>query len=835
MTKMLGLRLLTGSAMIAIAVPALAQAAPPPSTSTNTEQANKPATQEPAQPAAPASESAPPPAAPAEGLHDIIITAQRTASSAQKTPIAINVYTGKDLASAGVTNVVNLQAVDPSINVTTSTGAAYVAVRGIASTDVTETGDPAVSIARDDFFTNRSFSIATSMYDLERVEVLKGPQGTLFGRNSTGGLIQLITRKPGNTFEADGSLEVGDYNEFNADLGLDLPVSDALQFRFAGIRHYHEGYRKLDVVGGRGDDDDTWSGRATMAFQPFHGLKGWVQYQHDDIDDVGDVAMILPLGVRPDGLSAKHFANYAPTHNRLKGDRVRWEVSYEELPGHLTLFYAGGWDKQKWRHQLDATSVDPTGAPAGQVSVFRQAENPTTWNHEVRLATSQDGPFTAQVGYFHFYENNSPLDSGLVQLSGPFTGDYLIHFLYGVKTKSDAVFGQFGFRPIDTVRITAGARYTWDSKLRTGASNLRCDVAGIPPFLWPIIGCNGTPPTLTVATPAGGEKYKEHHPTFHLGVDWSATPRNLLYAKFDTGYKAGGFNSNGSAQPVPYGPETVQAWEVGSKNRFFDNHLQLNVDGFYQLYNGYQASQSTTIINGAAQGIFNVGKARITGAEAQFVASLGNFRADANATLLDTKITHVNEPGITRGSGVTVPPSEIEGNHLPNAPGFVVTGGIEYAIDAGSVTFTPRLDGKYSTSYYYSVFNDQDTKQRSFATLNASLNIVPHNLPFEALLFVRNLTDKKVFANAMEQFVSTPFPINEYEFQPPRTYGVRLSFKWQGERHEAAPPPPPSPPPPSPAPATQTCPDGSVILATATCPAPPPPPPPPAPAPERGQ
>src|SRR5205085_1618263 len=102
---------------------------------------------------------------------------------------------------------------------------------------------------------------------------------------------------------------------------------------------------RLLVIGGRGDDDDTWSGRATMAFQPFDGLHGWVQYQHDKIDDVGDVALKTSLGVRPDGLSAKRFANFAPSHNSLKGDRVRWEVNYDRLPLGLSLTYAGGWDK----------------------------------------------------------------------------------------------------------------------------------------------------------------------------------------------------------------------------------------------------------------------------------------------------------------------------------------------------------------------------------------------------------------------------------------------------------------------------------------------------------
>ncbi len=159
---------------------------------------------------------------------------------------------------------------------------------------------------------------------------------------------------------------------------------------------------------------------------------------------------------------------------------MRWEFSYDRLPLGLTLTYAGSVDKQKYRHALDAA-----GANGANPSQFLQAENPKTWNHEVRLATPQDGVFSFRGGYFHFDEENN-LDSGLINRAGPFAGRYLIRFNYNVKTQSDAVFGQVGFRPIESVRISGGARYTWDKKDRTGQAVLDLQVAS-GGFLPPII------------------------------------------------------------------------------------------------------------------------------------------------------------------------------------------------------------------------------------------------------------------------------------------------------------------------------------------------------------
>ncbi|MBB3954081.1 TonB-dependent receptor [Novosphingobium sediminicola] len=703
-----------------------------------------------------------------KGVPDIVVTANRVESSAQKTPVALTVYRGAELTAAGVTSVANLSRVDPSVNFTARNGAGYIAVRGIASTDVTEIGDPSVPIARDGFFTNRSFSINTSMYDLQRVEVLKGPQGTLFGRNSTGGLVSLITARPGKQLGGFVTIEAGNYRQMNVDAAVDLPLSDKVQLRLAGISHRHDGYRELLSIGGRGDDDATLSGRATLAFQPFENFEGLIQYQHDDIDNVGDVAFNTTIAAVPTNYDPKRFASYAPTSNRLTGDRIRWEFALHGLPLDATLSYAGGYDKQKWAHKLDGSGS--ASAPA----TFIQSEQPATWNHEVRIATPQDRMVSAQVGYFHFDET-SPLSAGFQNLSGAYSGQYLVHFNYLTKTQSDAVFGQFGFKPAETIRLTAGARYTWDKKQRTGDSQLRCDIAGIPPFLYGIIGCSGTPP-VHPATDAGN--IAQSKPTWLLGVDWTPTNRNMVYAKFSTGYKSGGFNSNGSAPPVPYGAENITSWELGTKNRLLDGQLLLNGDVFYQTYRGYQASQATPAVS-SGSGVFNVGNATIYGAEAQAVFNAGDLRFELNGTYLHTEFGAGTQPILTTdpatGNGIS---RNVVGHRLPNAPGLAVSASLEYRFDMGkSGSLTPRIDGKYSSNYYFDVFNDVDTAQKSYATGNLSLTYQPENSKLQIAVFIRNFTDKTVYASAQRNFTPTPF-VNAYQFQAPRTFGARVNYSF---------------------------------------------------------
>jgi iron complex outermembrane receptor protein len=688
----------------------------------------------------------------------VVVTANRVRTNAQTTAVALNVYNGAALAEAGVSNVQALQAIDPSVNVTSSNGAAYVAVRGIASTDTTETGDPAVPIARDGFFTNRSFSIASSMYDVERVEILKGPQGTLFGRNSTGGLINVITAKPREERGGYLSVDVGNYSTVNFEGAVNVPVSDKVQMRFSGVERHHTGYRELTGINMRGDDEGSKSGRLQVAFQPFAGFQGLLSYQKDKIDAVGDVAFIGKLGVVNDVGDAKSFPGYAPTMTRLDGHRTRWEFSYDRLPWGLTLTYAGGIDSQDYRHKTDAT-----GPAYPATRQFIQREQPDTRNHEVRISTPLKARVTAQAGYFYYTERNV-VDSGVYNLAmNPgipidFSNAYGIKFDYVLRTKTQGLFSQVGWSLTDALKLTVGARYSRDEKDREGQARLLLG-ALVSPFI----------PVPAFTTPGDGH-VKESKPTWQVGLDYTLTPQNFLYTKYATGYKSGGFNSNGSAASVPYAAETVKSFELGSKNQFWNRQLKLNASLFYMDYQNYQASQSSDALS-SGTGVFNVGKATIKGLETELIATVPEVaRFDLNATLLNTRFGD----GIIVSDGASPSVSHnIGGHQLPNAPKFVMTAGVQRSFGVAGGELTARLSAKYSGEYYYSVFNNTDERSPSYTTLNALLKYRHEGSNWEVQAYANNLTDRVVLANAQRNYTGQ---INTIQFQAPRTFGMRARY-----------------------------------------------------------
>lgn len=715
------------------------------------------------------------------GLEEIVVTANRVETSAQDTPISLNAYTGDDLQDQGVNSVRDLAVIDPSVNVSNSAGAGYVAVRGIASTDVTEIGDPSVPVARDGFFVNRSFSLYASMYDVARVEVLKGPQGTLNGRNSTGGLISIITRRPDFQNGGYANFEAGNFNTLNGEIGANLALSDSLAVRASGTLLTHDGYRQSTGPARFGDDENFASGRIQAAFRS-GGFSAWASYQHDYRDVNGDAQFKTTLNVVPPSFGdARFYPSFVPTYTKLEGDRVRWEASYD-TPGGLNFIYSGGYDKQNWQNRLDATGLNGSSFPANRQ--FRQIERPETWNHEFRVSNDKGNRLFFQAGYFRFSENNV-IDSGLynLEMQGPLFGPggilsaqpnadqsnrFGIKFDYGVKTRSQAVFGQIEYDISEQLELSLGARYTWDKKDRVGQA-----VLVLPALAFPL--CGNTFPAAGSCPPfpltnLGNGSLNDSQPTWHVGLNYRPNDDTLIYFKYDRGYKSGGFNSNGSAASVPYGAEQLDAFEIGAKNSFMDNKLQLNLAGFFFDYRGYQASQSSAAVGGG-NGIFNVGSAKIFGLEGSVVALLGEAtRINLNAAFLDTQFGQ--NISVRNGGGTSV---SIGGNTLPNAPAFSTTAGIEHDFALGDGKLSMRVDARYSSSFYYSVFNGADTKSNSYALANASITYKPGNGIWKVQGFIRNIFDKQVLSYASQNFVSNT---NTYQFQPPRTYGVRVGFEF---------------------------------------------------------
>lgn len=718
-----------------------------------------------------------------EDKAEIIVTAGKVASAAQDTPIALNVYSGDQLAEQGVNSIRDLAQIDPSVNITNSTGAAYVAVRGIASADTTEIGDPSVPIARDGFFMNRSFSISSSMYDVARIEVLKGPQGTLQGRNSTGGLVSIITKRPEMRDGGYASVEVGNFGAFNGELGANIAMSDTFAVRASGVFLKHNGFHKTAGPIGSADDEDFASGRVQALFDN-DTIALWASYQHDSRRVNGDAQFgFAPLGVRPASLDHDDlFRNFVRTYTNVTSDRFRWEASYG-TQGGVSFVYSGGYDKSKYANALDATGLPELSSSYPAIRLFRPNEVPKTWNHEFRVNNDRSERLFFQAGYFRFSEDNDlNTDFFNVAMTGPFApGGFLagapnadqsnrsgIRFDYNVKTESQAVFGQIEFDITDKLEISLGGRYTWDEKTRTGNSTIL-----LPALVFPLCGngfpAPGTCPPFPLVTPGNG-KLNDEQPTWHVGMNYRPTGDTLIYAKYDRGYKTGGFNSGGTGPSVPYGPEQLDAFEIGSKNTLMNGALQLNASAFYFNYRGYQGSQFSAALDGGA-GIFNVGSARILGAEADMFARLGeSTRLNLAASYLDTKFG--NDIQIRNGTNVLV---DISGNDLPNAPGFTATAALEHDFSIGSGALTARIDGKYSSSYDFSVFNTPDTQQKNYTLANASLVYEPDNGPWKVQLFVRNIFDKTVLANATRNYLVS---INTYQLQAPRTFGIRGSVKF---------------------------------------------------------
>jgi iron complex outermembrane receptor protein len=732
-------------------------------------------------------------------LEEVVVTAEKHEESAQKTAISMNVYNGEQLLSAGVTDVQTLTRVDPSINFTSSTGAAYVSVRGVASTDLTETGDPAVAVSRDGFFTNRSWGLFASMYDVARVEVLKGPQGTLYGRNTAGGVVNIISQLPTKEFGGYAAVNAGEYGTLDAEGAINLPLSDAVQLRVSAFSGYHKGYRSLGDFGD-GDDADNRSGRVQLAFQPWSGFSGLIAAQHDSQRGSGDVALSIAQGTSgafadpalPQATPAVPYGSYkgwdlaAPFGVRMDDTRFRWNFS-QQLPGGLSLTYLGGYDKVRWQHALDGTAYPKSANPIAQ---FLQEENPTTWNHELRLASAPDARLFWQVGGFYFKEDNSPLHSGLFYQSGPFANQYFIDFHYAVHTTSEAGFGQLAFKLNDQWKLSAGARYTRDHKERTGYAVLDLTMAS-GGFLWqdttvdpfapiPVFLCTPACTDFLITTPGNGDITNSRW-TYHLGLDWTPTDHTLVYAKFDTGYKAGGFNSNGSAPSVNYEPETVNSIEVGTKNRLLDDRLQANLSLFDMRYKGYQASQFTQAISGNSSGVFNAGDADIYGAEGEIVwLAAAETRLNLNATLLHAKFSSgcavdasITYPTDALGQPVPACGSYIDGNYLPNSPTFSARAGIEQGfVDGAGGHWTARLGGKYQSSYYFSIFNHPDVQQRAYVLGDIGLGYAPASAQWEVEAYLHNFTDEVVLANAQRNALVAA---NNYQFQPPRVAGLRVS------------------------------------------------------------
>lgn len=730
----------------------------------------------------------------------IVVTAQNREQDVTDVPIAIEVVGAEELGDAGITDFRDLTRVAPVLNVTQDAQFTRVAIRGVGTNSNDEAQDQSIAVNIDGEYINRPNILNISLFDLDRVEVLRGPQGTLYGRNATGGAINFITRKPGNDLTVNASATYGNFDHVLLEAGVDLPFGDLGGVRVAGIYNKHDGYffhpnreaAGSDRVGtGTGDNQGV---RLSLRLNPTDALTVDLagEYVHNEnivpafssynFDQPGagpgidcsqngfvDAAPLIPGGqcipLRTN--SQATFTDrssyegplpvYALNKNLQDSYAVRGKLEYDF--GGVVLSYIGGWRKTNGDVDLNLPNY-----------VFQEWLNKVkTQSHEIRLANSGATDFQWQLGVFYFDENIDNLRGLFSAFIGP-NGSFLNTFARDVNTTSYAAFGQIEYPVSDEITLVGGLRYTWDERDAIyGNYGFRFNVGPVAPT-------GPAPSVLDLAQ--SNEKL-----TWLAGVNYEPDADTLIYAKVSTGYKAGGFDSVG-----PYDPETNTAYEVGAKVSFGPSgQHQLNSSAFYYDYKDLQTAVllDTTIGNQ----VFNAGKATIWGVEVEgsfelapnsvFSASVNYLNAEYNELLASYAIFDTAADSNTGLSdldpGPTIVQPNLAGNKPPQSPEWTITVGYDHIFDignSGTVTFSAFT--RFKSDYFLDIFNYQDSEQEAFTQTDLSLKYMPLSEQWSVQAFIRNLEDEKPLTFA--GFVAAgPDDVYNYGFGTPRTYGVRVA------------------------------------------------------------
>ncbi|MDF0544309.1 TonB-dependent receptor [Sphingobium sp. H39-3-25] len=704
---------------------------------------------------------------------DIIVTANRTESLLSKTPIAITAITGDGLRDAGVTNPTALAEQVPNVAIQRNNAGLQITIRGVTSSDVTEKGDPSAAFLLDGVYIARPQAQEVSFFDVARVEVLRGPQGTLYGRNTTAGVINVITNRP--TFDFGGSAEVsyGNYNALQASTVLNLPASDRLAFRASVNFDQRDNY--INFGPRTTSTADQFKKNLSVRLQ---GLYKWdsgdLLLRGDYADIQGNVFDLVALrnfyGPTTTGVDPVHFDRssdgYLSQDPNIGWDLFRRNSSkgigleLNQDIGPLTLTYVGSYRNFK-RNESDAR-ITPDASSSYRVQYYADYNQQS---HELRFATNGSGPLKLQFGGYYFKEDSDL--SLLINLGRPNPGPNgdgtSSGFFQGpTKAESYAFFGQSTYSFTDSLRLTGGIRYSHDTKSRIGRT----------------ISCasyfNCTPASTSV--PNNNAEGTFSKTTWRVGLDYDVSSRTLLYGSVASGYKAGGFNDGCeigtgpgcafSADTLYYDPETLTAYEAGVKTRLFDDLIRLNLAGFYYDYNDIQLTQ---VVDDCGGGITcrvtqNGGKAKVKGIEAETVFQLtDNDRIDVSATYLDAHY-----------SNFSIPPYDFAGKPLDHSPKWTVSGGYQHTFpleNGGRVTAGVRsfASAKYSL---ISIGTANFYHQPSFSKTDVTVTYKAPDDRWFLQGFIKNI-ENNVIVNAITIGTRSAVAAGD-----PRTFGARAGVKF---------------------------------------------------------
>ena len=661
----------------------------------------------------------------AEALEEVVVTAERREESAQRTSIAIATVSGEDIARSGDTNVQQILKNVTGVVVVGSARGQTVSIRGLGFDLPPQIGENSVSMNFDGTYNFRSEAGTYGFYDLARVEVLRGPQGTLYGRNATGGVVNVISNDPGREFGVQGTLELGSYALKRIEGAVNVPLSDDWATRVAVVHIDRNGYSN------NGSNDAVGSAiRGKLRYQPSEDLR--LQF-NVEASKLGGKGPSFSSGADY-AAGNPYFTTDPPTVSNYYQAAHYWaQLDVSAGPGRVTFI-------PSYQRAVGYNYAPPPGPPCNCVVRSNDPQLAKATSGELRYASRADSKVTWVAGAYYYDQSDA---------SQAFGGNVT------TSTRNTALFAQLTWPFTDAVRGIVGARESWDRKEFEG-------------------GGGSFASGLQASNSASAFDWK-------LGLEYDLAAQSLLYFTAASGHRPGGFNALAAFAPLVtlgsfYQAESLVSFELGSKNRFLDDRLEVNGDVFYYSYKDFQAPDiypclDPTCPPGLTAEFLSVPKVKDYGAELDLKAKLTQtttvslgatyLKATFDSTLVNTQL------------GVPILEA---GDEITHAPKYALKGGIEQEFVLGSAgTLTARLEGRYTDKQFVNIGKlDPDNLQPAYSTSDFSLAYGTPDGRWNVQAYVKNLGDKVVKTASF----GPPMPnVGSYALSDPRTYGVSLSAK----------------------------------------------------------
>jgi iron complex outermembrane receptor protein len=676
-------------------------------------------------------------------VRDIVVTATKTgATSLQKTPLAITAFSSDALDRSVVMNSRDLVQMTPSLAIAQNNAYAQIYIRGIGSNNVFNGSDPSVTVHIDGVYISRPFSQFANFLDVERVEVVRGPQGTVYGRNSVGGTINIISRAPSNQVQAKIQLTGGNYGRKQVEAYVSAPiVTDKAQFSLSGQYSKHNAYRENVFPGGQDiDDDDTVSLRGQLRLLPTSMIEATtrVDYMSQSNAAMGYAKLLLPYDALTNSILGdyKKIAQNQPTSSRVSSSGIAEDIVVR-LGNDLTLKSLTAFRRNNFRLRTDTDASDR------DILISNLSERSRQFSQEINLL-GKAGRWDYLTGLYYIHEANQTGNNIEVRVPGT-----QAQSSPRIVTKSWAAFAQVGYALTERIKLTAGVRYTDETK--DIAQNLRVVTAATQAPLagYPILYNKSS--NFVAWTPK-------------FGINFQATPTVLLYASATRGFKSGGFNVSSSDPNQGFRPEYLWSYEGGLKMDLFDRTLRLNLAGFYYDYSDLQVQAFT---RPGFIDISNAATAKIHGIEAESEwRPTKSLSLTARASLLNAKYDHYFAPV----AGALV---DYSGKRLNSAPTYSLSLAGQYDISLGTSTVSPRIEYSRTGRQYYTPANTTLLGQSAYGLLNASLAFSPAGRHWRAELWAKNLTDEQYITTA-----ATFTAVASGRPGDPHTFGARVSWTY---------------------------------------------------------